>query len=351
MKSNTFRSRDLIVASRSQAGIEGRGDDRLTSVLCVRSLKIKSVSCLIVLILLLGGLANSCVSAPDEDKVPDGLTLLHNLRYREGVEKNWSLDLAMPSDSAGKLRPAIVVIHGGGWLEGDKSSFSTPGQRTPGNILDFAKLGFVAVTINYRLSREAQFPAALHDCRCAVRWLRAHAKEYQIDPDAIGAWGNSAGGHLALMLGMADTTAIPDDDGPYREFSSRVQAVVSDSGPIDLRHQVEHNQIPDAIKLFLGGPPGAAGAGDYELASPIKHISPHTPPLMLIYGVDDEQVGVETADRFVVALDQAGVKDVTYHRLAKVGHCPHSLKGVPWLVPTVNEFFERTLRAKVGAAK
>ena len=71
---------------------------------------------------------------------------------------------------------------------------------------------------------------------------------------------------------------------------------------------------------------------------------------MLIYGVDDEQVGVETADRFVIALDQAGVKDVTYHRLAKIGHCPHSLKGVPWLVPTVNEFFERTLRAKVDSA-
>ncbi|MFO1006393.1 MAG: alpha/beta hydrolase [Planctomycetaceae bacterium] len=302
-------------------------------------------------VFLLGGMQALCASDADESKIPDGVTLLHNLHYRDGTEKNWGLDLAMPSDSAGKLRPAIVVIHGGGWLEGDKSSFSTPGQRTPGNIIDFAKLGFVAVTINYRLSREARFPAALQDCRCAVRWLRAHAKEYQIDPDAIGAWGNSAGGHLALLLGMADTTAIPDDDGPYREFSSRVQSVVSDSGPIDLRHQVEHNQIPDAIKLFLGGLPGAAGAGDYELASPLRHVSPKTPPLMLIYGVDDEQVGVETADRFVIALDHAGVKDVTYHRLAKIGHCPHSLKGVPWLVPTVNEFFERTLRTKAGAEK
>lgn len=301
-------------------------------------------------VFLLGGMQALCASAADESKIPDGVTLLRNLRYRDGMEKNWTLDLAMPSDSAGKLRPAIVVIHGGGWLEGDKSSFSTPGQRTPGNIIDFAKLGFVAVTINYRLSREARFPAALQDCRCAVRWLRAHAKEYQVDPDAIGAWGNSAGGHLALLLGMADTTSIPDDDGPYREFSSRVQSIVSDSGPIDLRHQVEHNQIPDAIKLFLGGAPGAAGAGDYDLASPIRHVSPKTPPIMLIYGVDDEQVGVETADRFVIALDQAGVKDVTYHRLAKIGHCPHSLKGVPWLVPTVNEFIERTLQVKVGSA-
>ena len=166
-------------------------------------------------------------SATDDDSVPDGITVLHNLRYHEGPEKNWCLDLAMPNDSMGKLRPAIVVIHGGGWLEGDKSSFSTPANRPPG---DFAKLGFVAVTINYRLSGEAPFPAALNDCRCAVRWLRANAEKFEIDPDSIGAWGNSAGGHLALMLAMADTTAIPYDDGPYPQYSSRVQAVVSDSG-------------------------------------------------------------------------------------------------------------------------
>ena len=110
----------------------------------------------------------------------------------------------MQKDYTGKPRPAIVVIHGGGWLEGDKSSFSTPKNRPPGNIIDFAKLGFVAATINYRLSKEAPFPAALHDCKCAVRWLRANAEKYQIDRDSIGAWGNSAGGHLALMLGMVD---------------------------------------------------------------------------------------------------------------------------------------------------
>ena len=313
-------------------------------------MKIKADHQIAVLICMLWGIHTKGVSAADDEKIPDGITVLNNLRYREGAEKNWCLDLAMPNGSTGKRRPAIVVIHGGGWLTGDKSSFSTPVHRPPASILDFAKLGFVAVTINYRLSKEAQYPAALHDCRCAVRWLRANAEKYQIDPDAIGAWGNSAGGHLALLLAMSDTTAIPDDDGPHLQFSSRVQAVVSDSGPLDLRHQVEHNQIPDAIRLFLGGAPDAAGAGDYEKASPITHISPQTPPLMLIYGVDDEQVGVETADRFVIALDQAGVKDVTYHRLAKIGHCPHSLKGVPWLVPTVNEFFIRTLQSRSDAA-
>jgi acetyl esterase/lipase len=290
------------------------------------------------------------VSAADADGVPAGITVLHNLHYREGTDENCRLDLAMPHVSMGKLRPAIVVIHGGGWLEGDKSSFSTPANRPPGNILDFAGLGFVAITINYRLSGEAPFPAALNDCRCAVRWLRANAEKYKIDPNSIGAWGNSAGGHLALMLAMADTTSIPEDVGPYPEYSSRVQAVVSDSGPVDLLYQYEHNEIPTAIAQFLGGAPHTAGAAAYEIASPIRHISPETPPVMLIYGGADTQVGVETADRFVIALSQAGLKDINYHRLGTVGHCPHSLIRVPWLVQSVNDFFLRTLQFRPDAA-
>jgi dipeptidyl aminopeptidase/acylaminoacyl peptidase len=123
-----------------------------------------------------------------------------------------------------------------------------------------------------------------------------------------------------------------------------VQAVVSDSGPIDLLYQHEHNQIRSAVDQFLRGPPTESRTKDYELASPINHISAQMPPLMLIYGEADTQVGVETADRFVDALREVGVKDVSYHRLGKVDHCPHSLVRVPWLVPAVNEFFVRTLQ-------
>lgn len=282
--------------------------------------------------------------AAEDEVIPNDIVVLHDLRYREGSVKDWVLDLAMQKDYTGKPRPAIVVVHGGGWLEGDKSSFSTPKNRPPGNIIDFAKLGFVAVTINYRLSSEAPFPAAVHDCKCAVRWLRANAEKFQIDPNLIGAWGNSAGGHLALLLGMVDKQANLEGEGPYREYSSAVQAVVSDSGPIDLLYQYEHNQIRSAIGQFMLGDPSGPRATDYQRASPINHISPQTPPLMLIYGVADTQVGVETADRFVIALSQAGLKDVSYHRLAIVDHCPFSLVRVNWLMPSVNEFFLRTLR-------
>lgn len=281
--------------------------------------------------------------ADEPDKLPDGVVLLRELPYREGSSRHWTLDLAMPEEEPVKPRPAIIVIHGGGWIEGDKSSFSRVQQRPPGNIIDFAKSGFVAATINYRLSSEAPFPAALNDCKCAVRWLRANAERYHVDPNEIGAWGNSAGGHLALLLGMIDSEAGLEGDGPYLDQSSLVQAVVSDSGPIDLLAQHQHDRLRSVIERFMGGPPKGTADADYRLASPISHVSAKTPPLMLIYGEADGQVEIATADAFVSALDRAGVKDVSYHRLGKVDHCPHSLVRVGWLVPAVNEFFLRTL--------
>jgi acetyl esterase/lipase len=291
------------------------------------------------------GVPRAAVAA-DDDRVPDDVSIQYNVRYREGAVTSCTLDLAQPKQNHEKPRPAIVIIHGGGWLEGDKSSFSTPKNRPPGNIIDFARIGFVAATINYRLSKEAPFPAGLADCQCAVRFLRAHAREYNLDPDRIGAWGNSAGGHLALMLGMIDPGVKLEEEPPHPQQSALVQSVVSDSGPIDLAYQYDHDQVRSAIGLFLGGPPEGARLADYKLASPKNHISAKTPPLLLIYGGADSQVGVETADRFVTELREAGLKDVTYYRLGKVDHCPHSLIRVPWLGPAVNEFFLRTLAAE-----
>lgn len=278
------------------------------------------------------------------DDLPADILLVHNLRYREGTNRHWFLDLAAPKAAPDALRPAIVVIHGGGWIEGDKSSFSTPRHPVPGNIIDFARRGYVAVTINYRMSGEAQFPAALDDCRTAIRWLRANAREYHIDPDRIGAYGNSAGGHLALMLALAGKGVPLEEDAPWPEYPSRVQSAVSDSGPVDMAFQYEQGALRVVVSKFMGGPPDGARAAEYKRASPSSYVAKETPPLLLIYGVADNQVPVETADRFVLALEQAGQKDVSYHRLAAVDHCPYSLIRVPWLKPVVDEFFDRTLR-------
>ena len=209
--------------------------------------------------------------------------------------------------------------------------------------MEFARLGFVAATINYRLSGEAPFPAALDDCRRAVRFLRAHAGEYRIDVDRVGVYGNSAGGHLALLLGMTDGPAEPDAPDPVARLSCQVQAVVSDSGPLDLARQHRQNQLAVVIEKFMGGPPKGTRLTTYLQASPVNHISKKTPPLLLIYGEDDEQVDVKTADDFVASLSHSGRMDVSYVRLAGVGHCPYSLVRVSYLKPIVNDFVARTL--------
>lgn len=283
------------------------------------------------------------VQADDEAEAPKEILLLRDLRYREGPNKQWTLDLAVKKELPAKPRPGIVIIHGGGWLEGDKSSFATRKHRVPGNIVDFAERGFVAATINYRMSGETPFPAALEDCKNAVRWLRAHARDYHLDKHHIGAYGNSAGGHLAMLLGMVGKDAGLEGDGPYQEESSLVQAAASDSGPIDLTQQYRSNRLREVVKRFLGGPPDEARGELYRKASPMDWIGPAVPPLLLVYGVADEQVPVESADRFVAALGRAGLRDVSYYRLANVDHCPHSLVRIPFLGPVIEEFFVRTL--------
>jgi acetyl esterase/lipase len=136
-------------------------------------------------------------------QVPQGVTVVPDIAYRQGNEA-WQLDMALPSTAASQPRPAIVFIHGGGWRNGDKraTSFMNP-------MLDYAAKGYVCVSLNYRLIRDdsTTVKECVEDVKCAVRWLRAHAKEYNVDPNRIGATGNSAGAHLSAMLGLCPPTA------------------------------------------------------------------------------------------------------------------------------------------------
>ena len=275
--------------------------------------------------------------------MPDTIGLQSNLAYREGKSPAWRLDLAFPKNPGDKPRPALVIIHGGGWIEGDKSSFTSLEIWAPGNIIDFASHGFVAATVNYRMSGEAPFPAALEDCKCAVRWLRAHAHDYHVDVNRIGAYGNSAGGHLALLLAMIEKGAGLEGDGPYQEQSSVVQAAVSDSGPVDLDFRRPDNAgLVKVMSQFLSGPAETL-AERIRQASPVSYISKATPPLLLIYGTADTQVSIAPVDGFVTALQKVGVTDLTYIRLGLVDHCPYSLRRIEALYPIVDNFFIRTL--------
>jgi len=294
------------------------------------------------------GLVFLCLSAgrsysEGKHEMPENIALECDISYREGKSAAWKLDLAYPKEAGDKPRPAIIVIHGGGWIEGDKSSFTSLKYWAPGNIIDFAKLGFVAATINYRLSGEAPFPAALEDSKCAVRWLRAHAKDYQIDPKHIGAYGNSAGGHMALLLGLVDKASDVEGDGPFQDQSSMVQAVFSDSGPVDLDwRKPENSGLAKVMSLFLAGPQQTLSQRIHD-ASPASYIKTNLPPLLLIYGAGDAQVTIGPVDHFVWTLQQSGFKDLTYIRLGLVDHCPYSLVKVESLYRIVDDFFVRTL--------
>jgi len=276
-------------------------------------------------------------------EMPDTVSLERDLSYRQGAGPAWKLDLAYPKDPGTNPRPAIIVIHGGGWIEGDKSSFTSLEHWAPGNIIDFTKLGFVAATINYRMSKETPFPAALEDCKCAVRWLRAHAEQYHIDVNRIGAYGNSAGGHLAMLLAMTDKSTGLEGDGPFRDQSSMVQAVMSDSGPVDLDFRKSENSgLAKVMSQFLAGFEETLAAR-IRKASPTSYINKTLPPLLLIYGAADSQVPIGPVDDFVAALQRAGLPDLTYIRLGLVGHCPYSLVKTESIYPIVNDFFRRTL--------
>ena len=202
-----------------------------------------------------------------------------------GPDEQQRLDIYFQSGVTEK-RPVVLWVHGGGWSGLDKRQGSN-GISTLADAL-VAK-GFIAVSCNYRLAPKHRHPTQLQDVQRVVRWLRANAERYHIDPERIGAAGVSAGGHLAAMLAVRQTASPQGDD--LDRFSSRVQAAVSLSGPTDLRDDQAELSSPvltEAIKQLIGeGPESAARRQD---ASPIRFADADSSPLLFIVGADDQWV-------------------------------------------------------------
>lgn len=157
------------------------------------------------------------------------ITVTLDIPYRDGESNAWKLDLAMPTNLGSELRPALVIIHGGGWSMGSKSV-----DVFQKMMVDYAKKGYVTINVDYRLTGEAGFPACIEDVKTAVRWLRAQAAELKVDPERIGAYGHSAGAHLAMMLGMTSEQDGLEGNGGWNKFSSKVNAVAAGSPPTEL---------------------------------------------------------------------------------------------------------------------
>ena len=207
------------------------------------------------------------------------------------------LDIYQPTEQASALRPAVVLIHGGGWTSFDKSTMHTMGMF-------LARCGFVAFAVDYRLlhGNENLWPAQLDDVQRAVRWIRANAAKYRVDPDHIGAFGHSAGAQLAALLGMEDTR--DNSDAALAKYSSRVQAVVEVSGPSDFT--THHDADDDAFLATFFGGDYAQRSKVWQDASPVFHVSKDVAPFLIMHGTQDSMVPIGQSRELADKLKQAG---------------------------------------------
>ena len=202
------------------------------------------------------------------------------------------MDVYFPTDLS-QARPAAVYVHGGGWYTGDKRSAANL-EELPGLLAS----NFVVFSINYRLAPEYHFPTMIEDVKCAIRSIRAHADEYHIDPNRIGAWGGSAGGHLVSLLGTSDESA-GFDVGEYLDYSSRVQAVVDLFGPTDLTVHFNSQQEQIGRSVFSDD--------QLVMASPVTYVSQDDPPFLIQQGDKDQLVPLEQSQILYDRLTAAGV--------------------------------------------
>lgn len=218
--------------------------------------------------------------------------------YARIGDREMQLDLARPTESDGPF-PAVVCLHGGGWRAGDRNNMAQTIQVLAGR-------GYVAITPSYRFAPKDAFPAQVEDCKAAVRWLRANAKTYKLNPERIGVVGLSAGGHLACMLGLTKPEDGLEGKGGNGQESSKVQAVVSFFGPTDFTRKTWTKNIEDGVlKPFLGGTLEEKGNA-YKKASPATYVHKEAPPVLLFHGTKDAIVDVEQSRLLAEKLKAAG---------------------------------------------
>jgi acetyl esterase/lipase len=262
----------------------------------------------------------------------ENVSVHENVAYGSVNGHDLLLDVYEPAETSAHPRPAVLLIHGGGW-----SSFDKGTMRNMGKFL--ARSGFVAFSLDYRLLQgtDNRWPAQLDDVQRAVRWVRENAAKYGVDPDHIGAFGHSAGAQLAALLGMEDTR--DNSDGSLAKYSSRVQAVVDVSGPTDFTT----NREPDD-ETFLGNFFGGDFATHPELwrdASPVFHVAKNDAPFLILHGTQDTDVPIAQAEELYAKLQAAGVP-VQIVKLEDV-HTFRTPEARARLVFETLQFFERYL--------
>jgi acetyl esterase/lipase len=291
------------------------------------------------------------VSGPGEEAeapVSAQKRVFEDVVYARVDGRELRLDLFLPAGDASARHPLVIWIHGGGWRSGSRASVS----RKSGPLLE---RGFAVASIDYRLTDQALFPAQIRDCLAAVRFLRAGADEYRLDPDRFGVWGASAGGHLAALVGLA--AGIEEFNiGPHAEVSAEVQAVCDWFGPTDLVEMhgqmglapaADHRSADSAEGRLVGGPLDREPYGTRALeASPIRYVREGAPPFLIMHGDRDQVIPLEQSASLHRELVDRGVES-TFHTVRGAGHgFKVSAKRYRRLVGKVVAFFEKHLMSR-----
>ena len=247
-------------------------------------------------------------------KVPEGVTVYRDVAYVTDGHERHKLDLYVPD--TGENLPLIIWIHGGAWRGGDKTHYVR---------MEYLKTGYAGASINYRLSQHAVFPAQIEDVKAAVRWLRANAETYRLDPNRFAAWGSSAGGHLVAMLGTTGDIA-EFEVGENLKVSSRIQVVVDYFGPTDFLQMDAHSlpdglvhDAPDSPESQLVGGPIQEHKDRVARANPITYVSKDDCPFLIIHGDRDKLVPYHQSVLLKDALEAAGVP-VAFYKVEGGGH-------------------------------
>jgi acetyl esterase/lipase len=274
--------------------------------------------------------------------LPEGVRAFRDLAYVENGHERQKLDLYLPEKAEGPL-PLIIWIHGGGWQNGSK-------EGCPPARQGYLEHGYAVASLNYRLSGHAIFPAQIEDCKAGIRWLRAHAKEYGLNPDRFGVWGSSAGGHLVALLGTSgDEKAF--DVGPNLGVSSRVQAVCDYYGPTDLTQMDSHavtgarlkHDDPKSPEACLIGGPVQQNKEKAARASPLTYVTTNAlPPFLIVHGDTDPVVPFHQSELLLESLKKAG-GSVHLHCIKGAGHGQGF--GGKEIGDRVTAFFDRWLKS------
>jgi acetyl esterase/lipase len=302
-------------------------------------------ACVMIAVLMTGASAAETAAAAPALAIPADVEVIHDVEFGKGGDTTLKLHIVRPRPLPNDPMPVVIFVHGGGFYSGNKGV----GVR---RLIPLAQRGYFGITIDYRLSGVAPFPAQIEDCKCAVRWVRAHAKEYNVDPQRIGAWGGSAGGTLVSLLGLTDGKQEFEGKGGWEKESSSVQAVCNWFGRMDIYKTAlqekasgatpenwEMNGVAQRLSALIGG---VIWENPYtcKWASPITYARKGGPPFLIMHGDKDDVVPLDQSIDFHEALKEAGA-DSTLMVIKDIGH---SFPGRADLAIPVADWFDEHLK-------